>query len=74
MTILSIYVTYATSMHLLDCACIQGVNLEVALTEVYERMEAIGAHTAEFRAKKILTGLGFTEEMLTNATDSLSGG
>jgi ATP-binding cassette subfamily F protein 1 len=50
------------------------VNLEVALTEVYERMDAIGANTAEFRARKILTGLGFTDSMMENPTGGLSGG
>jgi ATPase subunit of ABC transporter with duplicated ATPase domains len=46
----------------------------VALQECYERMDAIGANTAEFRARKILTGLGFTDNMMENATGSLSGG
>ncbi len=52
----------------------QGVNLELALAEVYERMEVIGANTAEFRARKILTGLGFTDSMMVNPTGGLSGG
>lgn len=46
----------------------------MALTEVYERMDAIGANTAEFRARKILTGLGFTDTMMENPTGGLSGG
>jgi len=37
-------------------------------------MEAIGANTAEFRARKILTGLGFTDTMMENPTGGLSGG
>ena len=52
----------------------KGVNLEVALAECYDRMEAIGANTAEFRARKILTGLGFTDSMMENPTGGLSGG
>jgi len=56
------------------CVSYQGVNLELALAEVYERMEVIGANTAEFRARKILTGLGFTDSMMVNPTGGLSGG
>jgi ATPase subunit of ABC transporter with duplicated ATPase domains len=37
-------------------------------------MEAIGANTAEFRARKILTGLGFSDAMMENPTGGLSGG
>jgi ATP-binding cassette, subfamily F, member 1 len=52
-----------------------GVNLEVALQEVYERMEAIGVRTAEGRAIKILTGLGFDREVMSSTpTQALSGG
>lgn len=52
-----------------------GVNIELALQEVYERMQAIGVNTAEARAIKILTGLGFDRETLsTTPTQSLSGG
>jgi ATPase subunit of ABC transporter with duplicated ATPase domains len=61
-------------LYLTTVAHAQSVNLEVALQECYERMDAIGANTAEFRARKILTGLGFTNNMMENATGSLSGG
>jgi ATP-binding cassette, subfamily F, member 3 len=37
-------------------------------------MEAVGANTAEFRARKILTGLGFSDAMMENPTGGLSGG
>lgn len=37
-------------------------------------MDAIGANTAEIRARKILNGLGFTERMMEKPTVSLSGG
>lgn len=44
------------------------------LAEVYERLEAIDAHSAESRAAAILHGLSFTQEMMTGPTKSLSGG
>lgn len=53
---------------------LKGVNLEMALQEVYERMDAIGVHTAETRARKILLGLGFTVSMMERPTSDLSGG
>ena len=53
---------------------LKGVNLEMALTEVYERMEAIGVSTAETRARKILAGLGFDSQMMEKPTNGLSGG
>ena len=55
-------------------ADLKGVNLEVALTECYERMEVIGVSSAEQRARKILTGLGFSEPMMERPTSGLSGG
>lgn len=53
---------------------LKGINMELALQEVYDRMEVIGVNSSEKRAKKILTGLGFSERMLTQPTNSLSGG
>ena len=53
---------------------LKGVNLEMALQETYERMDLIGVHTAEVRAKKILLGLGFTPSLLARPTSDLSGG
>lgn len=53
---------------------LKGVNLEVALSECYERMDTIGVSSAETRAMKILLGLGFTNETMRTATNSLSGG
>jgi ATP-binding cassette subfamily F protein 3 len=44
------------------------------LTEVYERLELIDAHSAEARASAILHGLSFTQEMMSNPTKNLSGG
>lgn len=53
---------------------LQGVNLEIAIQEVYERMQMIGVATAPQRAMKILLGLGFDESMLHKPTNKLSGG
>ena len=44
------------------------------LNEVYERMNELGASTAEARASKILHGLGFSEAMQKRVTSSFSGG
>ena len=51
-----------------------GVNLEVALNECFERMDAIGVSSAETRARKILSGLGFDVKMQDKSTLELSGG
>ena len=55
-------------------ADLRGVDLTKALTETWHRMEAIDVRTAEQRAKTILSGLGFSESMMLNATNALSGG
>ncbi|KAF8276225.1 putative ABC transporter [Trypanosoma cruzi] len=44
------------------------------LKEVYERLDAIEAHSAEARASSILNGLSFTREMMLSPTKNLSGG
>ncbi len=44
------------------------------VAELYERLEAIDAYTAEARAARILVGLGFDEEMQQRPLDSYSGG
>ncbi|XP_074654259.1 ATP-binding cassette sub-family F member 1-like [Tubulanus polymorphus] len=44
------------------------------LNEVYEEMRAIGADSAEARARRILAGLQFTREMQGRATKHFSGG
>ncbi|CAD2222981.1 ABC transporter, putative [Angomonas deanei] len=46
----------------------------VRLNEVYSRLDAIDAHSAESRAATILHGLSFTKEMMTSSTKMLSGG
>lgn len=49
-------------------------EISTELTEVYERMEYIGAQSAESRAAQILSGLQFTEDMQKGSTEALSGG
>ncbi|PIK49568.1 putative ATP-binding cassette sub-family F member 1 [Apostichopus japonicus] len=44
------------------------------LEEVYEELQAIGADSAESRARRILAGLGFTVPMQAKATKDFSGG
>ncbi|KAK9798586.1 hypothetical protein WJX73_004190 [Symbiochloris irregularis] len=44
------------------------------LAAIYERMQEIGASSAEARASKILHGLGFTEVMQKRVTQLFSGG
>lgn len=44
------------------------------LEEVYQRLLEIDAMSAEARAAKILSGLGFSQEMQLNSTKELSGG
>ncbi|XP_041368802.1 ATP-binding cassette sub-family F member 1-like isoform X2 [Gigantopelta aegis] len=44
------------------------------LKHVYEELRAIGADAAESRARRILSGLGFTREMMERSTKDLSGG
>lgn len=44
------------------------------LSEVYERLDAIDAHSAPARASALLHGLSFTPEMMNGPTKSLSGG
>ncbi|XP_060603390.1 ATP-binding cassette sub-family F member 1-like [Ruditapes philippinarum] len=44
------------------------------LNQVYEELRAIGADAAEPKARRILSGLGFTVGMMERPTKSLSGG
>lgn len=54
----------------------EGGDLEVQdrLNEVYAELKAIGADSAEPRARRILAGLGFSKEMQNRATNRFSGG
>jgi len=51
-------------------------NMEIQdkLNDVYAELKAIGADSAEPRARRILAGLGFTKEMQDRATKNFSGG
>jgi ATP-binding cassette subfamily F protein 3 len=42
--------------------------------QVYARLDAIDAHSANARASEILIGLGFTQDGLKTQTSRLSGG
>lgn len=42
--------------------------------DIYERLDELGADTAETRAAQILHGLGFTKEMQQTAVKNFSGG
>ncbi|XP_076260354.1 ATP-binding cassette sub-family F member 1 [Rhynchophorus ferrugineus] len=50
------------------------LDVQEKLNEVYAEMKAIGADSAEPRARRILAGLGFTKEMQDRATKNFSGG
>ena len=49
-------------------------EIQLQLDRVYQRLEEIGARSAEARVRAILTGLQFTEEMQNNPIKKLSGG
>jgi ATP-binding cassette, subfamily F, member 3 len=53
---------------------LKGVDLTMALTEVWHRMDVLEVRTAEQRARTILKGLGFTTDMMVKPTVTLSGG
>lgn len=57
-------------------ADIENGNLSVQerLNEVYTELKAIGADSAEPRARRILAGLGFSKSMQNRATKNFSGG
>ena len=42
--------------------------------DIYERLDELGADTAETRAAQILHGLGFTKQMQQTAVKNFSGG
>jgi len=49
-------------------------ELNDRLTDIYERLDDMGADKAKMRAASILAGLGFTAEMQTMKTREFSGG
>lgn len=50
------------------------MDVQEQLNDVYAEMKAIGADSAEPRARRILAGLGFTKEMQDRPTNKFSGG
>lgn len=50
------------------------LDVQDRLNDVYAELKAIGADSAEPRARRILAGLGFTKEMQDRATKNFSGG
>lgn len=55
---------------------VEGGDLELQdqLSEIYNELKAIGADSAEPRARRILAGLGFNKSMQNRATKNFSGG
>jgi ATP-binding cassette subfamily F protein 3 len=53
---------------------VEGDLMSQRLEEIYKRLDAIDAYTAEARAASILAGLSFTPEMQLKATNTFSGG
>lgn len=51
-----------------------STEVQERLKEVYEELKAIGADSAEPRARRILAGLGFSRAMQDRATKNFSGG
>ncbi|CAB3236943.1 unnamed protein product [Arctia plantaginis] len=51
-----------------------NLSKQERLNEVYAELKAIGADSAEPRARRILAGLGFSREMQNRATKNFSGG
>lgn len=49
-------------------------TIQEQLTDCYDNLRAIGADAAPGRARKILNGLGFTNEMMERPTNQFSGG
>jgi len=50
------------------------LSVQEELNDIYTELKAIGADSAEPRARRILAGLGFSKEMQNRATKNFSGG
>uniref|UniRef100_A0A1B0AC44 ATP-binding cassette sub-family F member 1 n=1 Tax=Glossina pallidipes TaxID=7398 RepID=A0A1B0AC44_GLOPL len=50
------------------------MSIQEELNDTFNELKAIGAYSAEARARRILAGLGFSEEMQNRATNKFSGG
>merc|ERR1712061_508352 len=52
----------------------KGKDVTDRLNEVYDELRAIGSDQAEPKARRLLSGLGFTREMQERPTNKFSGG
>lgn len=52
----------------------ESEEISERLTDIYERLDELDADTAELRARSILSGLTFSEEMMQKKTREFSGG
>lgn len=50
------------------------MSVQEELNDVFTELKATGAYSAEARARRILAGLGFSEEMQNRPTNKFSGG
>uniref|UniRef100_A0A1A9W6A7 ATP-binding cassette sub-family F member 1 n=1 Tax=Glossina brevipalpis TaxID=37001 RepID=A0A1A9W6A7_9MUSC len=50
------------------------MSVQEELNDTFNELKAIGAYSAEARARRILAGLGFSEGMQNRATNKFSGG
>ncbi|XP_067635499.1 ATP-binding cassette sub-family F member 1 [Eurosta solidaginis] len=50
------------------------LSVQEELNDTFAELKAIGAYSAEARARRILAGLGFNEEMQNRPTNKFSGG
>jgi len=57
-----------------ELATMEDDDSQEYLMEVYERLDELGADTAEFKASHILKGLGFTQAMMHKQCKDFSGG
>jgi len=56
-----------------ELATLEDDDTQEYLMEVYERLDELGAETAEAKASHILKGLGFTKEMQNKQCKDFSG-
>ncbi|XP_075154779.1 ATP-binding cassette sub-family F member 1 [Haematobia irritans] len=64
----------AKSKELEDQFSAGDMSVQEELNDTFAELKAIGAYSAEARARRILAGLGFSEEMQNRATNKFSGG
>lgn len=64
----------AKSKELEDQFATGDMSVQEELNDTFAELKAIGAYSAEARARRILAGLGFSEEMQNRPTNKFSGG